>query len=177
MTATVKHYSVLGLTPDASEDEVRQAYRDLLKVWHPDRFTHESERLRKRAEEHCKQLNEAYEAICRSTDRPQRKESEAAASPSPDNFPRSRPANDGRGASAETKPPVQKAKSNQPATFRQIFVRALIGSSIFFVVTLSSEIHNAAQLFGMVFGAAWLALAIALVIVRIRRWISSYRNS
>jgi curved DNA-binding protein CbpA len=33
-------FNVLGLKPDASFDEVKQAYKDLVNVWHPDRFTH-----------------------------------------------------------------------------------------------------------------------------------------
>jgi hypothetical protein len=33
-----EHYATLGIRRDASPEEVKQAYRDLTKVWHPDRF-------------------------------------------------------------------------------------------------------------------------------------------
>jgi len=54
---------VLDLEPGASAEEVKAAYRDLVKVWHPDRYQHESERLRKRAEEHMKRITWAYEIL------------------------------------------------------------------------------------------------------------------
>ncbi|HEX7176170.1 MAG TPA: DnaJ domain-containing protein, partial [Pyrinomonadaceae bacterium] len=57
-----KYYGVLGLKPDASEQEVKNAYRDLAKVWHPDRFAHDP-RLQQKAQEKLKEINEAYEAI------------------------------------------------------------------------------------------------------------------
>jgi hypothetical protein len=56
-------YAILDLSPGATEEEVRDAYLDLVKVWHPDRYSHESPRLRKRAEEKLRLLNEAYERI------------------------------------------------------------------------------------------------------------------
>jgi len=55
-------YEVLGLKPEASPDEVKQAYRDLVKVWHPDRFNHD-ERLQLRAQEKLKELNGAYKVL------------------------------------------------------------------------------------------------------------------
>ena len=51
---------ILGVKPGASEEEVTQAYRDLAKVWHPDRFADNS-RLQKKAEEKLKEVNAAYE--------------------------------------------------------------------------------------------------------------------
>ena len=53
---------ILGLKPNASEEEVNQAYRDLAKVWHPDRFVG-NPRLQKKAEEKIKEINAAYEYI------------------------------------------------------------------------------------------------------------------
>jgi preprotein translocase subunit Sec63 len=53
---------ILGLKPNASQEEVNQAYRDLAKVWHPDRFAG-SPRLQKKAEEKLKEINAAYEYI------------------------------------------------------------------------------------------------------------------
>ena len=53
---------ILGLNPSASQEEVNQAYRDLVNVWHPDRFVG-NPRLQKKAEEKVKEINAAYEYI------------------------------------------------------------------------------------------------------------------
>jgi hypothetical protein len=57
-----RYYKILGLKTGASEEDVKNAYRDLVQVWHPDRFTHNPS-LQKRAEEQLKEINNAYEAI------------------------------------------------------------------------------------------------------------------
>ena len=57
-----KCYLLLGLKTGASPDEIKQAYRDLVKVWHPDRFGHD-ERLRLIAQEKLKEINGAYELL------------------------------------------------------------------------------------------------------------------
>lgn len=57
-----EYYKVLEIKTNASEQEVKQAYRDLVKVWHPDRFTHDI-KLQKKAEEKLKEINEAYQRI------------------------------------------------------------------------------------------------------------------
>ena len=54
-------YEIFGLEPDAS-GEVKQAYRDLVKVWHPDRFAYDH-RLQNKAQEKLKDINEAYQKI------------------------------------------------------------------------------------------------------------------
>ncbi|HLC42841.1 MAG TPA: J domain-containing protein [Methylomirabilota bacterium] len=56
-----RYYVALGLRPGASPDEIRQAYRNLVKVWHPDRFS--DDRLRQNAEEKLKEINEAYNRL------------------------------------------------------------------------------------------------------------------
>jgi preprotein translocase subunit Sec63 len=53
---------ILGLKRGASQEEVNQAYRDLVNVWHPDRFVG-NPRLEKKAEEKVKEINAAYEYI------------------------------------------------------------------------------------------------------------------
>ena len=55
-------YRLLELPPGASEQEVTRAWRELVKVWHPDRFANDP-LMRKRAEEKVKALNDAYETI------------------------------------------------------------------------------------------------------------------
>ncbi len=42
---------------------LEQAYRDLTKVWHPDRFDDGDTRLRQKAEEQLKTINDAYARI------------------------------------------------------------------------------------------------------------------
>jgi curved DNA-binding protein CbpA len=55
-------YTVLGVAPGASAHELKESYRDLAKVWHPDRFAHDP-RLRQKAEEKLKEINEAYDRL------------------------------------------------------------------------------------------------------------------
>jgi DnaJ domain len=52
-------YRILGIPPGSSKDAVKQAYRDLAQVWHPDRFQH-NDRLNEKAERNLKRVNEAY---------------------------------------------------------------------------------------------------------------------
>jgi len=57
-----KYYKILEIQTDASMDEIKQAYRDLVKVWHPDRFSHDL-RLREKAQEKLKTINIAYRKV------------------------------------------------------------------------------------------------------------------
>lgn len=55
-----KHFATLGIRNGAKPEEVKQAYRDLAKVWHPDRFDDGDTRLKQKAEEQLKKINDAY---------------------------------------------------------------------------------------------------------------------
>lgn len=57
-----RYFEILGLKPGASLDEVKEAYKDLVKVWHPDRFAHDP-KLQQKAQEKLKEINEAYQKI------------------------------------------------------------------------------------------------------------------
>lgn len=52
-------YQLLEVDAGASQPEIKQAYKDLAKVWHPDRFT-DDPRLQQKAEEKLKRINAAY---------------------------------------------------------------------------------------------------------------------
>ncbi|MBN3884674.1 MAG: dynamin family protein [Nostoc sp. JL34] len=52
-------YSILGLPANASLAEVKQAYRTLVKKWHPDLFVNQPQ-LQKQAQEKMHLVNEAY---------------------------------------------------------------------------------------------------------------------
>ena len=56
-------YSVLGVKPDASDEEVKRAYRELARKYHPDNY--QNNPLADLAEEKMKEINEAYDAITR----------------------------------------------------------------------------------------------------------------
>jgi len=57
-------YSVLGVDPSASDDEVKKAYRELARKYHPDNY--QDNPLADLAEEKMKEINQAYDAITRS---------------------------------------------------------------------------------------------------------------
>ncbi len=57
-----EYYRDLDLQPGATLGAVRDAYRQLVKVWHPDRFGHDP-KLQAAANSKLKRINSAYEAI------------------------------------------------------------------------------------------------------------------
>jgi DnaJ domain len=59
---TIEALEILALRPDATPSEIKEAYRDLVKVWHPDRFGNDV-RLRQKADSQLKLINEAYSVL------------------------------------------------------------------------------------------------------------------
>lgn len=56
-------YRVLELKPGASLEEVNQAYKDLVFIWHPDRIPKDNVRLQQKALEKLQQLNDARDRL------------------------------------------------------------------------------------------------------------------
>ncbi|MFZ5661334.1 MAG: J domain-containing protein [Pseudomonadota bacterium] len=56
-------YRVLGLTSDATDVEIEQAYRRLISQYHPDRFAGAADDLRRQAEAKAREINAAYDRI------------------------------------------------------------------------------------------------------------------
>lgn len=54
-------YSVLGVAPSASDEEIKKAYRDLARKYHPDNY--QDNPLADLAQEKMKAINEAYDTI------------------------------------------------------------------------------------------------------------------
>lgn len=57
------YYDILGVSRTASADEIKKAYRDLSKKWHPDRHMKDSDTDKKAAEEKFKEVSEAYSVL------------------------------------------------------------------------------------------------------------------
>ncbi|TKR29654.1 J domain-containing protein [Luteimonas gilva] len=56
-------YRVFGLTDEASDAEIDQAYRRLISQYHPDRTGGLAEELRQQAEKKAREINAAYDRI------------------------------------------------------------------------------------------------------------------
>jgi DnaJ-class molecular chaperone len=57
-TECKQYDAVLKIPGDASEEAIKSAYRNFVKIYHPDRFEGKNER--QTAEEGLKEINEAY---------------------------------------------------------------------------------------------------------------------
>ncbi len=55
-------YSILGVSPNASDDEVKAAYRELARKYHPDNFSDDNP-LKDLASEKMQEINSAYAEI------------------------------------------------------------------------------------------------------------------
>src|SRR5829696_4821903 len=75
-----KLYGALELEPGATADEIKAAYLDLVKVWHPDRYQNESPRLRDKAEQKLKSINQAYERLRGGAPTPRKSPEDSAPS-------------------------------------------------------------------------------------------------
>lgn len=56
-------YAVLGLTTDATDAEIDQAYRRLISQYHPDKLAGAATELRQHAEAKAREINAAYDRI------------------------------------------------------------------------------------------------------------------
>ncbi len=65
VVSTTSSYEILEIRKSATDAEVKKAYRDMAKKYHPDRVNTEDEAIKKGAEEKFKQVQQAYEAICK----------------------------------------------------------------------------------------------------------------
>jgi DnaJ like chaperone protein len=56
-------YKILEVNASATNDEIKKAYRELAKKYHPDKVTHLGEDVKLAAEQKFTTLNAAYEAV------------------------------------------------------------------------------------------------------------------
>lgn len=135
----------LGLQPGASAQELKAAYRDMAKVWHPDRFAHDP-RLQQKAQEKLKEINDAYQQLLAN------KFNSSRARPTHDSSrdtrtPHAADSSRARHARQETRETRETSVAVRPASRkvgRLVIVPALVFCATFAVVTprlLSSRRH------------------------------------
>lgn len=63
-------YEVLGLPGTATQEEIKHAYRELAKKYHPDKVSHLGEEFKRMADKRFKEIDAAYQALQGKGDRP-----------------------------------------------------------------------------------------------------------
>jgi S1-C subfamily serine protease len=58
-----RYYQILGLSPDATQEQIKEAYIFSLKAFHPDKFAGSSLEQQRIAHERTKAINEAYSVL------------------------------------------------------------------------------------------------------------------
>ncbi len=58
-------HDILGVSPGASETDLRRAYQAQIRRYHPDYLENMAPELRRLAEQRTKEINRAYEALRR----------------------------------------------------------------------------------------------------------------
>ena len=56
-------YKILEITPQATPEEIKKAYRAMAVKFHPDKVTHLGEEFQKAAHEKFQKVNDAYESL------------------------------------------------------------------------------------------------------------------
>lgn len=56
-------YDILGVSKNATQDEIKKAYKKAAIKWHPDRFAKKSKKEQQEAEEHFKEINQANDVL------------------------------------------------------------------------------------------------------------------
>lgn len=63
MAESKNYYDILGVSKDASDDEIKSAYRKAALKWHPDRWVNGTDAEKKTAEEKFKEASAAYSVL------------------------------------------------------------------------------------------------------------------
>lgn len=138
-------YGVLGIRAGAPEAEVRAAYKDLVTVWHPDRFQNNA-RLRQKAEAKLKHINVAFQCI------------EDAGFPGPSPGPgRHQDAHSEEAAQPPPPPPASTPKR------RPVWLYAGIALACLRVFLKNRQFIVAAVLTAVTVGSFWKAIGAGLV--------------
>lgn len=67
-SCTINHYDILGIAPGASKQEIKKAYREAVKKYHPDKVHHLGPEYKKIAEEKMHAINASYECLMKEVE-------------------------------------------------------------------------------------------------------------
>jgi thioredoxin 1 len=134
-----QYYKILELKPGASEEEIKQAYKDLVNIWHPDQVS-SNPHLVERANEKLKEINLAYEKLMEyitgspketsSVDREDRTGLESQGhNDEPPSPPRSEPSTETTSDQAPYEAPKRKKVKNS-FIFGAIVILLIAGASV-----------------------------------------------
>ena len=56
-------YSILGIEPNATDEEIKKTYKKMAIMYHPDKVAYLGEDVQQSAKEKFQKINEAYEAL------------------------------------------------------------------------------------------------------------------
>ncbi len=115
-------FELFDLDRNCSPEQAKQAYRDLVHVWHPDRFG-DNLRLRQKAETKLKEINSAYDQIMKAIGSyppvVTRQTDTAVRHNAPIDFCGSgRPASGAKPSATEEKPPPKFEEAVRPTHYR-----------------------------------------------------------
>lgn len=158
MDRTQAAYETLGLTPDATSAEIKRAYRDLVRRWHPDRFAREPQ-FQHRAVEMVKRLNEAYELVTEDAARRKERPATAASAAYPAaSRPYVPPENAAQSGAAADSPRTESSSAEHLATALVIFCSSW--QNLLFVAFVVTVLYLAAGRSGPFLSVAGYAVQV-----------------
>jgi curved DNA-binding protein CbpA len=115
--------NILGIPPSAPLKEIKTAYRDLVQVWHPDRFGYNPQ-LREKAQDKLKAINSAYSFLVSCLEGAGQSQQKPSPPPDTNSTPRNDPA-----------PPNNHYGQSEPQLIESL--RSILEKLITFEVTLA----------------------------------------
>lgn len=167
-----QYYKILELEPGASLEQVKEAYRDLAFVWHPDRFAHNT-RLQTKAQIRLKDINEAYRKLRYFLNDSQQQVAPTRPTPSQTQPTPRRP--------PPPQPPQRPGNYNDNHGFQQVYVQtstrqtnsitsyipwgSLIATFLFYAVTAWVLVVSKSPVWSwaVVEGVAWMGMTVLAI--------------